>query len=157
MYLLTRESEYTAKLCGYVPTAVKDLNAHQVYREPVLPDDQPSMCDPVGYVDPNKRIAQMVEAGLRIDAWNHAVYDMEHPDQDTGQDPLERDDWDDLDMLSAAQSSKERYYEEMYRMYTASLRSQQRASQEPQEAVQIDSVKRVDPEVSEKVDTPVSK
>lgn len=99
-------------------TVKGDLKAGEVYREIVYPDDLPSRVDVVGYVDPNKRIEQMIEAGLRIDAWNHAVYDYEREEDDDGYSMArERDDWDDLDMLQDAVSHREIYKHEMYMMY----------------------------------------
>lgn len=98
---------------------------HQAMSMVTVKDDLPSMVDVVGYVDPNKRIKQMIEAGIRIDAWNHAVYDYENEDQDDGFSMApERDDLDDIDMLSAAAREKELYYNEMYKLYSKALASQ---------------------------------
>lgn len=114
------------------PTTTKDLKAGQIYRAPVVPDDQPSMVDAVGYVDPNKRIKQMVEAGMRIDAWNHALYDFENGESDDDHETYarERDDWDDLEMLTEAGRAKELYRREMYAQYMNALKSEA-ASKDP--------------------------
>lgn len=107
------------------PYANKDLKAHEIYREPVLPDDQPSRLNLVGYVDPNKKIKQMIEAGIRIDAWNEALYDYEREDEDDGyRMASERNDWDDLDMLTDAMREREIYKKEMYTMYRKALEAQ---------------------------------
>lgn len=105
---------------------LSEMRAHEVRRMPVYKDDLPSRVDVVGYVEPNKRIKQMVEAGIRIDAWNHAVYDFENPDeQDDGYTLApERDDLDELDGLSEASRAKERYFEEMYSNYKKALKAQ---------------------------------
>lgn len=112
----------------------KDLKAHEWVNEQVIKDDLPSKVDVVGYVDPNKRIKQMVEAGIRIDAWNHALYDFENGvEQDDGEKMAsERDDWDDMDMLVDAGRQKELYRREMYSYYRKSLESQMAAQSAPQ-------------------------
>lgn len=122
-----------------VPTAKEDLKKHQVYREIVVEDNLPSMVNAVGYVDPNKRIKQMVEAGIRIDAWNQAVYDYENgfEDDDGVSMASDREDWDSLDGLSEGAREKALYEREMYRYYLDALKTQsasQKASQAPSEA-----------------------
>lgn len=109
---------------------LSELKAHQVRRMPVFKDNLPSRVDVVGYVDPNKRIKQMVEAGIRIDAWNHALYDYENPDEEDDGFTMaaERDDWDQLDMLTEGAREKELYYRTMYDMYTKSLKAQSGAA-----------------------------
>lgn len=110
-----------------------DSKAHAVRRNPVVQDNLPSMFDPVGYVDPNKRIKQMQEAGIRIDAWNHALYDFENGEEDDDgyTMPEERSDLDDLEMLSESVRERDRYFNEMYKMYTGALRSQAGGGDQP--------------------------
>lgn len=102
-----------------------DLKAHEIRRMEIVEDDLPSRLNLVGYVDPNKRIKQMIEAGIRIDAWNEAVYDFENEEMDDGVSmAYEREDWDDLDMLTEAQKERETYHREMYRMYRQALENE---------------------------------
>lgn len=124
---------------GVVPTTVNDLKAHEIKYMSVFPDDQPSRVNAVGYIDPNKRIKQMIEAGIRIDAWNQALYDYENgDDQDDGLEYAEdREDWDYLESLTEGARQKELYEREMYKYYMNALKSQnvaQEASQMPPEA-----------------------
>lgn len=128
------------------PTSSKtELKAHHVLKQKVYEDDKPSKVDVVGYVDPNRRIKQMEEAGLRIDAWQHAVYDFENEDQDDGiMMAAERDDWDDLDMLSDGAREKELYRREMYKLYLNALNNEKMAQsglREPGEENKKQSVK----------------
>lgn len=114
------------------PITKSDLKAHEVRRMEVYPDDQPSKVDVVGYVEPNKRIKQMIEAGIRIDAWNHALYDYENGEDDDDGFTMadERDDLDSLEMLSRAAVEKELYFQTMYKNYLSALKSQQPNSNE---------------------------
>lgn len=106
--------------------SLSELAANEVRRMPVYPDDLPSKVDIVGYVDPNKRIKQMVEAGIRIDAWNHAVYDFENGEEDDDglSMPVERSDLDELDGLAAGVTARARYFDEMYRLYRKALEAE---------------------------------
>lgn len=105
------------------------------FREEILEDDLPSCVDVIGYVDPNKRIRQMQEAGIRIDAWNHAVYDFEHEPEDPSEllkyEASSRYQ-EDTEIIDEGMSAMELYREEMYRQYLNHLRTLKTSSQ-PQE------------------------
>lgn len=120
------------------------LKPGEIFREVVVPDDLPSKVDMAGYIDPNVRIKQMELAGIRIDAWNKAVYDYEHEDMDDGFSVAkERYDDDDLEMLTVGMREVELYEREMYNYYKKQLeaRNAQPVEASPQpEAVKSESV-----------------
>lgn len=119
--------------------------------ERIYPDDLPSKVDVVGYVDPNVRIRQMLEAGIRIDAWNHAVYDFENPDDERIFDDkysAARLKEDEFETMDEGRSSLELYRQEMYRQYINALEAQKGSStpqetqtEAPQKRSQTDEVK----------------
>lgn len=112
-----------------VPTYSGDLKAGEIFREKVLPDDLPSKINKVGYIDPNVRLKQMQEAGIRMDAWNQAVYDFNNAeDEDDGvRMATERNDWDALDLLTEGARERALYEREMYMMYLKGLNEKKRA------------------------------
>lgn len=127
-----------------VPMVPDGLKKHMFQLEVIEPDNLPSKVDPVGYVDPNVRIKQMQAAGVRIDAWNKAVYDFEHEDLDDGFTMApERDDDDELEMLASGKREMERYRDLMYRTYMDSLKAEKMAQNPPDVASEAPQKKSV--------------
>lgn len=92
-------------------------------REEVIEDETPSIVDPAGYVDPNKRIEEYIKAGMRIDAWNRSVFDYEN-DID-GEENFEVEEYDgiqdDLEDLRKGELSLGRYQQTMEHLYKTYL------------------------------------
>lgn len=117
-------------------------------KEKVIEDDLPSKTDVIGYVDPNIRINEMIKAGLRIDAWNHALYSMEHDfiDPEAYEDYQENilnHGLDRMDQLSLTAQELDSYRSEMYHLYKNNLmrlQEAQKAPEKPPEANQKESV-----------------
>lgn len=96
-------------------------------REEIVEDETPSIVDPAGYVDPNKRIEEYIKAGMRIDAWNRSVFDYEN-EQD-GEEKFDVEEYDgindDLEDLRKGEISLSRYQQTMEYLYKSYLNQQE--------------------------------
>lgn len=95
-------------------------------REEVIEDDTPSIVDPAGYVDPNKRIEEYIKAGMRIDAWNRALFDYDNEIEGEERFDVEEFDTinDDFEDIRKGEISLSRYQESMQRMYSRFLETE---------------------------------
>ncbi|QCS36926.1 hypothetical protein [Tortoise microvirus 27] len=121
---------FSGKLVEVKTTKPKIYSRWNRVREEVVEDETPSIVDPAGYVDPNKRIEEYIKAGMRIDAWNRSVFDYEN-EQD-GEEKFDVEEYDgindDLEDLRKGEISLGRYQQTMEYLYKSYL-----SQQDPQE------------------------